>query len=195
MLHKEAGEPLTHSVLLFLHSFIPPRFNSIDCHQHLHSLSFWLQCWPNQSGNIRRDTQIMQLWPFQILDDIVLLCIWFIVCHTIIFAVIWLIHFAIPVWPILSVRNAFRCAILITFDWIMVDSPDSADIYDLSSSSREVLCRQSWWQRWSFWQLNCSCAIMLEEWPGCLDDLLRIWNVLYGGHLPVLSTKFLLCST
>jgi hypothetical protein len=26
-----------------------------------------------------------------------------------------------------------------------VDSPDSADIQDLRSSSREVLWRQSWW--------------------------------------------------
>ena len=73
-------------------------------------------------------------------------CIRLVVCSAIIFSVIWIIEVAIPVQPIMGVRNAFRCAIIMTFDWMTVDSPDLADIEDLSSSSSEVLCRQSWWQ-------------------------------------------------
>ena len=34
----------------------------------------------------------------------------------------------IPVKPIFGVGNAVRCAILIPFDWMMVDSADSADV-------------------------------------------------------------------
>ena len=72
---------------------------------------------------------------------------------------------------------------LVAFHLMMVDSPDSADIQDLSSFSKEVVCRQSWWQRWSFWQFECSRTIMLKKWPGCYDDLFRVWNVSYSGHL------------
>jgi len=56
------------------------------------------------------------------------------------------------------------------------NSPNSADISDLSSCSREVLCRQTWWQRWSFWQFKCSRTIMLKEWPESATTLVSVWN-------------------
>jgi len=68
-----------------------------------------------------------------------------------------------------------------------VDSFDSAHIENLSSSSREVLCRQSWWHRWSVRQFKCSHAIVLTVWPACLDDLFSIRNESYGSHLLVLA--------
>jgi len=68
------------------------------------------------------------LWAFQILDAIVVLCIGFIVRCTILFTVIWIIQVAIPVKPIIGIRNAIRCAIIVALDWMTVDSPDSADI-------------------------------------------------------------------
>jgi hypothetical protein len=74
------------------------------------------------------------------------LYIGFLISGAIVFAIIWIIQVAIPAQPIISVRNAFTCAILVAFDWMTVDSLDAVDIQDLSSSSREVLCRQSWWQ-------------------------------------------------
>ena len=126
-LHK-AGEPLTHSVLLFLPSFVSPCFNCIDRHQHLFSLSLWIPCRPNQSGHIWRGAHILLLWAFRILSAIVGAYIGFIICCTIIFAVIWIIQVAIPVQPIIGVRNAFRCAMVVAFDWMMVDSLDLADI-------------------------------------------------------------------
>jgi len=89
----------------------------------------------------------MLLWAFRILDAIVVLYIGFSIRCTILFTVIWIIQVAIPDEPIIGIRNAFRCGIIVTFDWMKVDSPDPADILDLSTSSREVLCRQSWWQR------------------------------------------------
>jgi hypothetical protein len=46
-----------------------------------------------------------------------------------------------------------------------VDYLNSADIQYLSSSSREILWRQSWWQRRSFWQCTCCRTTMLKEWP------------------------------
>jgi hypothetical protein len=39
-LHKETGEPLMHSVIAFLLSYISPCFDYIDHHQHVFSLSF-----------------------------------------------------------------------------------------------------------------------------------------------------------
>jgi len=126
-LHK-AREPLTHSVLLFLLFFISPRFNWIDHDQHLFSLFIWLPCWPNQSGHIWRHSHILLLWAFRILNAIVGVYIRFIIRCTIIFDVIWIIQVAIPVQPIIGVRNALRCAIVVAFHWMTVDSPDSADI-------------------------------------------------------------------
>jgi len=38
-IHTEAGETLTHSVLLCLHCLVPSRFDCIDCHEHLFSMS------------------------------------------------------------------------------------------------------------------------------------------------------------
>jgi hypothetical protein len=71
----------------------------------------------------------------------------FIIRCAIIFVVIWIIQVIIAVKQIFIARNSFRCAIVIAFYWIPVDSPDWVDIYDLSSSSKEVLFRQSWLQR------------------------------------------------
>jgi len=59
----------------------------------------------------------------------------------------------------------------------------------------EVLCRQRWWQRRSFWQFECSRTIMLKEWPQCFYNLFRVWNVSHGSHLHVLSVRFFLGST
>jgi len=74
-----------------------------------------------------------------------------------------------------------------------VDSSDWLDIQYMTSSSRGVLCRQTCWKRWSFWQCKCSCTIMLKIWPGWFDDFFGIWNVSYGRHLVVFSARFLLC--
>jgi len=81
-----------------------------------------------------------------------------------------------------------------TFGRMAVDSFESAEVEYLSLSSRQVLCRQSWWQMWYFWQCECSRTIMMNVWPGCLDDFFDIWNVSYGCHLHVMSAGFLLCS-
>jgi len=91
--------------------------------------------------------------------------------------------------------NSFRWTILITFGWITVYSFDFANTQYFSWASWEVLCRRSWWQRWSFPQYKCSCTIMLNVSPACFDNLFSIWNVSYSGHLLVLSARFLLCST
>jgi len=83
--------------------------------------------------------------------------------------------------PIVSVRHTSRCAILNTFDWMTVDSADSADIQYLSLSAREVLRRQLWWQWRSFWQFIWSRTILLKEWPGYIYYLFRVRNVSHGG--------------
>jgi len=168
MTNKQVGETLMHSVLLCVHSHIAPRFNCIDSHRHLFSLPLLLACRPNQSGNIWRGSHIPPLWAFRNLDGIDFPNIRFDVCREIVFAVSWIIQVPIPVKPIVGVQKAFRCTILITFDWMTVDSSDLADIYYLSSSCWEVLCRESWLQRRYFWQFQCSHTIMLKEWPGCL---------------------------
>jgi hypothetical protein len=46
---------------------------------------------------------------------------------------------AVPVKPIFGDRKAFMCAILITPDWMIVDSSDLVDIYYLCLTSRKVL--------------------------------------------------------
>jgi len=194
-LHTEAGEILTHSVIRCLEFHFPPRFYCIDHHQYLCSWYSWPLCWLNQSGNIWCGTHILLLWAFLILNAIVWLYIRFNFYLTIVFIVIWIIQFAIPVKPIFCERKAFRCAVFIAFDWMMVDSSDSADISCLSSSSRVVLCSHSWWQRGSFWQFKCSRTSMLTEWPGCFDDPFHVQNVSQGCHLLVFSARFLQFST
>jgi len=134
---------LTHSDLLFLVSLTPFYFHCIDRQQHLFSLIVWPGCWPNQLVDIRCGTRPLLLWAFRIHDAIVLLHISFIVCLPVIFAVIWIIQVTIPVKRILGVGNTFRCTILITLSWMMVDSPDLVDIEYLCSSSRKVLHRQN----------------------------------------------------
>jgi len=49
------------------------------------------------------------------------------------FAVIWIIWVPIPVKPISSVRNPFRCAVLITVNRMMVDFSDMAYVQCVSS--------------------------------------------------------------
>jgi len=71
---------------------------------------------------------MLLLWSFTILDSIFFLNIGFILCRAIVFTGISIINIAIPVKPNLRVRNAFRCAIFISFDWMTVESSDSADI-------------------------------------------------------------------
>jgi len=193
-LHTGACETFTHSVLLFLHSPILPCFDTIDYYQHRFSLSVWLPCWSIQSGHICHGTHIPLLWAFRILDAIVLLYIIINICCAIVFAVNRHIQVTSPVKAISGIRTCFRCAILITFDWMTVDSSDSADIQHFILSPREVLCRPSWWQRRSFWQFKCSCTIMLKDCPGCIDDLFRVRTVSFGCHLLVLTVWFLLCS-
>jgi hypothetical protein len=75
-----------------------------------------------------RGSHILLLWAFRILNTIVGLYIGFIICCAIIFAVISIIQVANPVQPIICVRTAFKCDTLIAFDWMTVESPDSADI-------------------------------------------------------------------
>jgi hypothetical protein len=91
--------------------------------------------------------------------------------------------------------KCFMFAILITFNWMTVDADDSADIHCLNSSSREVYWKQNLWHRWSFWQFECTCTIMLKEWTECCDDLFCVPNVSYGCCMLALSTRLLLCST
>jgi len=143
---QEAGETLTHSVLLFLHSLIPTCFHCIDCHQQLFSVSVRFPCRSNQSGNIWRNTHIPLQYTFQIVDEVAIPNVRFTVCCPIVFGVICIVQVPIPVKPIIHCRNVFRCAVL----RMTVDSSDSANISYLSWSSRAVLCRQSWWPRRSF---------------------------------------------
>jgi len=167
-IHQEVGETLIHSVLLYLHSLIPPRFDCINSPQHLFSLSHWLPCRQNQSGNIWRGTHIPLLWAFCLLDAILLLYVTFTLCRAIVLAVIWIIQVPTPVKPIFGIRNAFWCTIIITVDLMTVDSSHSADISYLSSSSREVLCTQSCWERRCFWKFKCSA---LSYWKSDQDTM------------------------
>jgi len=179
-----------HCVILFLDSHIPPRWHFIDRHQHHFSLLICHPCRPNNCGNVSCGTHIPLHWAFRIIDAIVSLHIWVNMCRTILFAVIWIIQVTILVWQIFIVQNAFRCTILITFDWMTVESTHTAGIQNLSSSSREVLWRQSWCQRWSIRQSECSRTIVFKLLPQCIDDLSGIWDVSYCSHLLVLKARF-----
>ena len=181
-------------IQLFVQSIISPRFYGVDRQQHLVSLCLWFPCWHNQSGISWRWTQMLLLLEFRILDAIVVLYIWFIDRCAIVFAVVWIFQVASPVKLIFCFRNSFRRATIAVFDSMTMDSPDLAEIYDLSSYTWQVLCSQSWWQRWSFWQCKCSRTIRLKQWPGCYDDLFHAPNVSKSFHLLILSARFLLCS-
>ena len=176
---------LTQYVLLFLASLIPPCFHCTGSHQPLFSLLHWLPCWPNESRNIRCRTHNVVLQFFRSFHATAWHYVTFIFSLTVVFALIWIIQITIPVKAIFGSRNAFRRAILNTFGWMTADSSVSAYVQYLRSTSRDVLCRQSWWQRWSFWQLKYSRTIMLEVWAGCFDDLLGIGNVSYSCYLLV----------
>jgi len=45
------------------------------------------------------------------------------------------------------------------------------------------------------WQFKCSHTSRLKVWPEYYNDFFGIWNVSYGCHWRILSTRFLLCST
>jgi hypothetical protein len=49
-------------------------------------------------------------------------------CRATVIAVIWIVIVRIPVKPIFGVRNGICCVTLTTFDWLTVDSSDSAKI-------------------------------------------------------------------
>jgi hypothetical protein len=59
---------------------------------------------------------------FRLFYAIVLLRIWFNICHAVIFAVNLIIQVAIPVESNFGAKNSFTGAILIIFDWMTVDS-------------------------------------------------------------------------
>jgi len=183
-----------HSVLRFLDFLIPPRFHCMDHHQHISGLSLQLPCLQNHSRNIWCSTHIPLFWAFWMLHAIVMLYIRFNIHREIVFADIWNFQVAIPGKPIFSVRNAFCCAILIAFDWMNIDSCDLADIEYLSSSSREVRCRHSWWQRWPYWQCERSHTTKLKEWPGWVDDLFHSRNVSSSCHQLVVTARSFPCS-
>jgi len=144
-LHNEHRDhTLTYSVQLFLDPHISPGFHCIVCHQRLFRLLLWPSYRPNQSGNIQCGTHIPLLWHFWIITAVVQCHIRFSVWHPVVFAVVWIIQVPIPVKPIFVVWNTFRWTILITFGRMAVESCHFADIQNLSSSSRGVLCRQSW---------------------------------------------------
>jgi len=119
----------------------------------------------------------------------------FIVCLSVTFAFIWIIHVTIEVKPIFHVGNGIRYTILITFSRIIVHFGHLVEIEDVSSSSWEVLCRQWWWQWWYIRQIEFIRRITFDIWSGCYDNLLSIWNVFYGCDYLVLSVRFLLCCT
>jgi len=140
--HNELGDnTLTHSVRLFLDPNIPPHFHQIDCQQHLFILLLWQSYRPNQSRNIQCGLHIPLLWGFWILTADIQFYIWFNVCLPVVFAVSWIIQVPIAVELIFSVWTACRWTIVITFGRMVVDLFDSAYIWYLNSSCREVICR------------------------------------------------------
>jgi len=186
---------------------IDPICPTVSCFQysclfrlHWHSSTpfqpgYWPPCWQDQSRIIGWGTHDQVIWAVRGLDPIVWPNFGFIVFHAVHFAVVWVIQMTFPGKAIFDVRNAFRCTIIVTLKLMMIDCFNSADMHYFSSSSRLVLCRYSWWQRWSFWKFDCSRAIMSEVWPGFFDDFFNIGNVSYGGHLLDSSAGFYLCST
>jgi len=174
---------------------MPPHFHYIDRQQCCFNLVLCSSYSPNQSRNSWCRTHIPHHRGFWILTAGIQIQIRFIVSIPVIFAGGWIMQVPIPVKPIFGVWNAFGWAILINLSWIAVDSFDLADIQYLTSSTREVLCRQSWWHRWFFRQFKCSRTIMMKVSPGCFDDLFSIWNLSYGSTLFIMSARFLLCSS
>jgi len=142
MQHNEPGENMMmHSVLGVLVSLIPPRFHCIDHHQPRFSDLIWSRCWPNQSSNIVCGTHMQLLCDSPIINRIVQLNIRFIIYLPVVFTVIRIIQVTIAVMPIFGVPIAFRCTILMTFSWMMVDSLYSGDIQYWRATFREVLWR------------------------------------------------------
>jgi hypothetical protein len=98
-------------------------------------------------GAFKYGTHIPLLGGFRILDVIDILYIKVIVFHTVMFTVTGISEVAIPVEPMTHVGNHLRYVIAITLDRRIVDASDLAAIQYFSLSSREVICRHSWWQR------------------------------------------------
>jgi len=119
-----------------------------------------LSCWSNWSWDISCSTHIPLLWGFWILIAVVTLWVGFIVCQPVVLAVMLIIWVHIPVKLIVGIGSAFSRTVLTTFRWMEVNSSSLAYIQSLSSSCREVLCTQTLWHRWSFWQFKCSGTIM-----------------------------------
>jgi len=181
-LHERPGENTsTYSVVLCLNPLIRPRFHCMDSHQHQSSRFLWPPCWLNQSGNILCNTHHLLIWGFWFFDAIVQLHVEFIVCLPVIFAVSWIIQDFFPGKPFLGSWNTSRCTIIFTFGRMAMNSFHSAYIQHLSWSSRQILCRLSWWQRWSFRQFKSSCTAMLAAWLGCFYDHFCIWNVSHNS--------------
>jgi len=144
-LHNELSDnTLTHFVILFLDHLISPRFYYIHHYQCLFKLLLGSSFRLNHSGKILCGTHTPLFQGFQILTPFVQFHVWFIVFLPVVFAVIWINQVPIPVKPIFSVWNGFRWTMPDTFGRMADNSFDLADIQYLSSSSREVLSRQSW---------------------------------------------------
>jgi len=190
-LHNQLGDNiLTHSVLLFLVPLIPRCYHYIDRHQRLFSLLLRLLYRPNQSQNIWSSTHIPLLRGSWNLTAVVQFHIWFIVCLPVVFAVVWIILVPSPVKPIFGVWNAFGWTILVTSRKTAVDLFELADIQYCSSSSREFLCRHSWWNRWFFRQFKCSRTMswkcdhetltissVFEMYPTACICLFWVWDI------------------
>lgn len=101
-------------------------------------------------------TQILLLWAFPIHNSIVCLIIRYIIRLAIVFTVNSIIQLPLLVNRICCIENIFRWTVFIAFDWMMVESSDSADTYNVSSTSREILPRHPWWHRGSFDRSNAA---------------------------------------
>jgi len=156
---------------------------------------FQVEDWPNSQGEDCSCGKTRCNGPVQVetlkqirsggLEQLLRLC----------FTVIWIIPLAIPLEVIFGVHNALLCTILITCAWATVNSSVLANIQFLSTSSSEVLCRQSSRQWWSFKWSKCSSTFMWGEWPAFFHNHFHIGNLSSGGNLLVLWLTFLWCIT
>ena len=194
-IHKEAGETLTHSVLLLFTSLFLLISIALTIINTFSACFFDLRCGLINLGIFGAALTSRfsgHSGPSILLSSSIPDSIFARQSSSLL---LWIIKVPIQVKPIFRFRNDLSCAILITFDGTMVDSSDSPDIQYLSSSPREVGCSQRWLQRRSFWQLKCSRTIMMKELPRCFDHLFRVRNVSHSSHLLVMSAGFLLGST
>jgi hypothetical protein len=90
-IHKEAGETLMHSVLLFFIPLFLVVSIALTVTNTFSACFFDFRAGPNQSGNICQGAHIPLLWAFWILDAIVLPHFRFNICQPVVFTVIWII--------------------------------------------------------------------------------------------------------